>query len=45
MVKPFEKQTGCQVHVTYGQTSDEMVQLMRSGNYDGVAPRATPPTG
>jgi putative spermidine/putrescine transport system substrate-binding protein len=25
------------VHVTYGQTSDEMVQLMRSGNYDGVS--------
>ena len=37
VVKPFEKSTGCQVHVTYGQTSDEMVQLMRSGNYDGVS--------
>jgi putative spermidine/putrescine transport system substrate-binding protein len=37
VVKPFEQQTGCSVHVTYGQTSDEMVQLMRSGNYDGVS--------
>ena len=37
VVKPFEASTGCQVHVTYGQTSDEMVQLMRSGNYDGVS--------
>ena len=37
VVKPFEKQTGCQVKVKYGQTSDEMVQLMRSGQYDGVS--------
>ncbi len=37
VVKPFQAQTGCQVHVKYGQTSDEMVQLMRSGNYDGVS--------
>jgi putative spermidine/putrescine transport system substrate-binding protein len=37
VVNPFEQKTGCQVHVTYGQTSDEMVQLMRSGNYDGVS--------
>ncbi len=37
VVNPFQKATGCQVHVTYGQTSDEMVQLMRSGNYDGVS--------
>jgi putative spermidine/putrescine transport system substrate-binding protein len=37
VVKPFEQQTGCKVSVKYGQTSDEMVQLMRSGNYDGVS--------
>ncbi len=37
VVKPFEAQTGCQVKVTYGQTSDQMVTLMQSGNYDGVS--------
>jgi putative spermidine/putrescine transport system substrate-binding protein len=37
VLKPFEQQTGCQVHVKYGQTSDEMFQLMQSGNYDGVS--------
>jgi putative spermidine/putrescine transport system substrate-binding protein len=37
VVKPFEQQTGCKVQVKYGGTSDEMVQLMRSGNYDGVS--------
>ena len=36
-VHPFEQQTGCQVHVKIGDTSDEMVQLMRSGQYDGVS--------
>ncbi|HET7428500.1 MAG TPA: ABC transporter substrate-binding protein, partial [Gaiellales bacterium] len=36
-VKPFQKQTGCQVNVKYGQTSDEMFQLMQSGHYDGVS--------
>src|SRR5207253_3875247 len=39
-VHPFEQQTGCQVHVKYGQTSDEMVNLMRQGGgtaYDGVS--------
>ena len=34
---PFEKQTGCQVNVKVGNTSDEMVQLMRTGQYDGVS--------
>jgi putative spermidine/putrescine transport system substrate-binding protein len=33
----FEKQTGCQVNVKVAGTSDEMVQLMRSGQYDGVS--------
>jgi putative spermidine/putrescine transport system substrate-binding protein len=33
----FEKQTGCQVNVKVGGTSDEMVKLMRQGGYDGVS--------
>jgi putative spermidine/putrescine transport system substrate-binding protein len=36
-VTPFEKQTGCKIHRTVGNTSDEMVTLMRTGNYDGVS--------
>jgi putative spermidine/putrescine transport system substrate-binding protein len=39
-VKPFEKQTGCQVHAKYAGSSDEMVTLMRQngGNqYDMVS--------
>jgi putative spermidine/putrescine transport system substrate-binding protein len=36
-VSPFEEQTGCKVNVKIGNTSDEMVQLMRSGQYDGVS--------
>jgi putative spermidine/putrescine transport system substrate-binding protein len=36
-VTPFEKQTGCQVNVKIGNTSDEMVTLMRTGQYDGVS--------
>jgi putative spermidine/putrescine transport system substrate-binding protein len=36
-VTPFEQQTGCQVNVKLGNTSDEMVQLMRTGQYDGVS--------
>ena len=36
-VTPFTKQTGCKVNVKIGNTSDEMVQLMRSGQYDGVS--------
>src|SRR5690349_10136748 len=32
-VGPFEKQTGCKVNVKIGNTSDEMVQLMRTGQY------------
>ena len=34
---PFEKETGCKVNVKVGNTSDEMVQLMRTGQYDGVS--------
>jgi putative spermidine/putrescine transport system substrate-binding protein len=39
-VKPFENETGCQVTVKYGNTSDEMVNLMRQQGgtlYDGVS--------
>jgi putative spermidine/putrescine transport system substrate-binding protein len=36
-VTPFEKKTGCQVNVKIGNTSDEMVTLMRTGQYDGVS--------
>ena len=36
-VGPFEQQTGCKVNVKIGNTSDEMVQLMKTGQYDGVS--------
>jgi putative spermidine/putrescine transport system substrate-binding protein len=36
-VKPFEQQTGCQVHAKLGNTSDDMVSLMKTGQYDGVS--------
>ncbi len=36
-VTGFEKKTGCKVNVKIGNTSDEMVTLMRTGNYDGVS--------
>jgi putative spermidine/putrescine transport system substrate-binding protein len=36
-VTPFEKETGCKVNVTIGNTSDEMLKLMRTGQYDGVS--------
>ncbi len=36
-VSDFEQQTGCQVNVKIGNTSDEMVTLMRTGQYDGVS--------
>ena len=36
-VTPFEQQTGCQVNVKIGNTSDEMVTLMKTGQYDGVS--------
>jgi putative spermidine/putrescine transport system substrate-binding protein len=36
-VTPFEKATGCQVSAKTGNTSDEMVTLMRTGRYDGVS--------
>jgi putative spermidine/putrescine transport system substrate-binding protein len=39
-VKPFETETGCKVSVTPGNTSDEMVNLMRQSGgteFDGVS--------
>jgi putative spermidine/putrescine transport system substrate-binding protein len=39
-VKPFEQETGCKVNPTYGNTSDEMVNLMRQNggaDFDGVS--------
>ena len=36
-VTPFEQKTGCQVNVKTGNTSDEMVTLMKTGQYDGVS--------
>jgi len=36
-VSDFEQQTGCQVNVKVAGTSDEMVDLMRTGQYDGVS--------
>ena len=35
--KPFEQKTGCTVNNKVAGTSDEMVQLMKSGEYDGVS--------
>jgi putative spermidine/putrescine transport system substrate-binding protein len=36
-VTPFESETGCKVNSKVGATSDEMVTLMKTGNYDGVS--------
>jgi putative spermidine/putrescine transport system substrate-binding protein len=36
-VSDFEQETGCKVNVKIGNTSDEMVQLMRTGQYDAVS--------
>jgi putative spermidine/putrescine transport system substrate-binding protein len=36
-VTDFEKESGCEVNVKVGGTSDEMVELMRTGQYDGVS--------
>jgi putative spermidine/putrescine transport system substrate-binding protein len=36
-VTPFEKQTGCQVRTKIAGTSDEMVNLMKTGQYDAVS--------
>ena len=36
-VDPFTATTGCKVNVKTGNTSDEMVQLIKTGEYDGVS--------
>ena len=36
-VTPFEQETGCAANVKYFGTSDEAVQLMKSGEYDVVS--------
>jgi putative spermidine/putrescine transport system substrate-binding protein len=36
-VTEFEKDTGCDVSVKVANTSDEMVTLMKTGQYDGVS--------
>ena len=35
--KPFEEKTGCKVKKRVAGTSDEMVSLMRTGEWDGVS--------
>ncbi len=35
--KPFEQKTGCKVSDKVAGTSDEMVELMKTGQYDGVS--------
>ena len=36
-VTPFEEETGCQTNVKYFATSDEAVNLMKTGEYDVVS--------
>ncbi|WP_053709614.1 ABC transporter substrate-binding protein [Streptomyces sp. NRRL B-3648] len=36
-VGDFEKRTGCQVHSKVAASSDEMVKLMKTGEYDAVS--------
>jgi putative spermidine/putrescine transport system substrate-binding protein len=36
-VTPFQNKTGCKVNVKVAGTSDEMVTLMKSGEYDAVS--------
>lgn len=36
-VTPFEQESGCQVNTKVAGTSDEMVTLMRTGQYDAVS--------
>jgi len=35
--RPFEQKTGCKVNNKEAGTSDEMVELMKTGQYDGVS--------
>jgi putative spermidine/putrescine transport system substrate-binding protein len=36
-VTPFERRTGCRVNVRVADTPDEVVELMRTGAYDGAS--------
>ena len=36
-VTPFQQQTGCKTNAKIAGTSDEMVSLMQTGQYDGVS--------
>ena len=36
-VHPFQQATGCKVNVTVAGTSDQMVELMKTGKYDAVS--------
>ena len=36
-VTPFQQRTGCKVNAKIANTSDEMVSLMSTGQYDGVS--------
>ncbi|MEV7598275.1 ABC transporter substrate-binding protein [Kitasatospora sp. NPDC089797] len=36
-IHPFEQQTGCKVNAKTAGTSDEMVSLMKTGQYDAVS--------
>jgi len=36
-VTPFQKSTGCKTNAKIAGTSDEMVSLMQTGQYDGVS--------
>ena len=36
-VRPFERKTGCTVNAKVADSSDSMVALMKSGQYDGVS--------
>jgi len=35
--KPFTQQTGCKVNTKDGTSSDDMIDLITSGQYDGVS--------
>ena len=41
-VTDFEKETGCEVNIKVGNTSDEMVQLIARAATTACPPRATP---
>ena len=36
-VTPFERRTGCRVVADYAETSEQMVEMLRTGRYDGAS--------